>query len=139
MLFVGVVLMISSDHVFFTAALCIHFWCFMTGKNIASLLYVFTITLTWALTWQLNSVSATCWGSFNRQKQHEMTQCYGNPTLIPSNRATHDYLLHKCFSLGLFWLGYVLQYNISVMIQFHYMKSEIKRNCYVVVCVSKDI
>ena len=131
--------MISNVHVLSTAALYIHFWCFMTGKNIASLLYVFTITLTWALTWKLNSVSATCWGSFNRQKQHEKTQCYGNPTLIPSNRVTHDYWLHKCFSLGLSWLGYFLQYNISVMIQVQWMKSDINRNCYAVGCESKNI
>ena len=81
-------------------------------------MYVISITLTWALTWLLKWVSATCWGSFNWQKQLIAWDNKGILILKPyftgdhsqttSNGATRDACVHKCFSLGLSWLWQVL-------------------------------
>ena len=57
----------------------------------------------WALTWLLNSVSATCWGGCTRQMPHTISEdrCH---IQITSNGDTDDCHVHKCFSLGLSWL-----------------------------------
>ena len=64
---------------------------------------VIGITLTWAPTCLLNSVSATCWGSFNWHEQLNVWEdiCFRNHSQITSNRSTDDFCVHKCFSLGL--------------------------------------
>jgi len=78
-----------------------------TRRKQVSSLPVCVIGPTWALTWLLNWVSATCWGGYMSQMlQKAATQdmCHWNHIQITSNRNTDDFCLHKCFSLGLSWL-----------------------------------
>ena len=71
-------------------------------------LYVISITLIWALTWALNSASATCWGSFTwlvqLTKLLQRVVFVWKLTQMTSNGGIDDSCVHKCFSLGLSWL-----------------------------------
>ena len=78
-----------------------------TGRKQVSSPQVCVIGPTWALTWLLNSVSATCWGgcmSLMLQKAATRDKCHWNRIQITSNRNTDDFCAPKCFSLGLSWL-----------------------------------
>ena len=71
---------------------------------------VTNITQTEALTWLLNAVSATCWGSLSGlwwATARMRSYFFRNHSQITSKRATDDSCVHKCFSLGLSWLWHV--------------------------------
>lgn len=111
MLLVGVMLLITDIQQTLLQSLqdglCAHLsHCFSTCYGWWICVYVNSITLTWALTCHLDSVSASCWGSFTWQQQLQVSRAtfYQKYSQITPNRATDDDWVHKCFSLGLSWL-----------------------------------